>query len=110
MSDKRAAALAIASQKKQQVALAKTERAITYLAENKFKITVRSVAKIAGVSVSFLYKYPEIIYRIHTLKEKQKYELLAVARRGTFLVSFVFTFFHGLGIVMHVEVDIHGSG
>ncbi|MCC0178687.1 hypothetical protein I4641_17085 [Waterburya agarophytonicola K14] len=75
MSNKQIAALTIASQQKQKIALARTEEAIEYLIENNFKITVRSVAKTAGVSVSYIYKYPELAYKIQTLRDRQKYNL-----------------------------------
>jgi len=67
--------LATASQKKKQEALSKTEKAIARLAENQQKINIRSVAREAGVSVSYIYKYPELVYKIHKLKEQQKYSL-----------------------------------
>ena len=76
MSDKQLAALAESSQKKKRSALAKTEKAIAILVENKQKITVRSVAREAGVSVSYIYKYPELAYKIQTLREQQKYSLI----------------------------------
>lgn len=47
--------------------------AIAKLTKNKQKITVRSVAKEAGVSVSYIYKYPELAYNIQRLREQQKY-------------------------------------
>jgi len=68
--------LAIASQKKKQDALDKTERAIANLTSSNQKITIRSVAREAGVSVSYIYKYPELVYKIHKLKEQQKYSLI----------------------------------
>ena len=73
MSDKKIEALKQASQKKKQDALEKTEVAIQALIEKNHKITIRSVAREAGVSVSYIYKYPELSYRIQTLREKQKY-------------------------------------
>ena len=75
MSDKQVAALSKASKKKKQEALEKTEKAIAILVTQKQKITIRSVARQAGVSVSYIYKYPELSYRIQTLREQQKYDL-----------------------------------
>lgn len=75
MSEKQITALHIASQKKQQKALAKTEQAIAQLIRERQKITVRAVARLAGVSVSYIYKYPELAYRIQTLREQQKYDV-----------------------------------
>ena len=77
MSDKRLAGLNNAAQKKKQEALKKTEKAIALLTKNQQKITIRSVAREAGVSVSYIYKYPELVYRIHRLKEQQQYSLIA---------------------------------
>ena len=76
MSDKQLAGLNAASEQKKQEALQKTEIAIASLVENKQKITIRSVAKKAGVSVSYIYKYPELTYKIQKLREQQKYSLV----------------------------------
>lgn len=73
MSDKRIEALKLAAEKKKQDALEKTERAIQVLIEKNQKITIRSVAREAGVSASYIYKYPELAYKIQTLRERQKY-------------------------------------
>ncbi|MBE9047478.1 hypothetical protein IQ255_24265 [Pleurocapsales cyanobacterium LEGE 10410] len=75
MRDKQIAGLAKASQRKKQEALLKTEKAIAKLIAQKQKITIRSVARKAGVSVSYIYKYPELAYKIQRLKEQQKYTL-----------------------------------
>ena len=75
MLDKQVAGLHIASQKKKQEALLKVEGAIANLVNSKRKITVRSVAKQAGVSVSYIYKHPELAYSIQRLREQQKYSL-----------------------------------
>ncbi|MEM7591183.1 MAG: DUF6262 family protein [Cyanobacteria bacterium P01_A01_bin.83] len=76
MSDKKLSGLSQASNKKKQEALLKTEQAIAKLSQNNNKITVRSVAKEAGVSVSYIYKYPELSYKIQQLREQQKYSLV----------------------------------
>ena len=73
MSDKGIEALKSATAKKKQEALEKTEKAIQTLIKKNHKITIRSVAREAGVSTSYIYKYPELAYRIQTLKEQQKY-------------------------------------
>lgn len=75
MSEEQLAALAKSSQNKKQAALLKTEKAIAKLVDKKLKITIRSVAREAGVSVSYIYKYPELAYKIQTLREQQKYSL-----------------------------------
>ena len=73
MSDKRIEALKLATKKKKKAALDQTEKAIQTLIEKNQKITIRSVAREAGVSASYIYKYPELSYRIQTLREQQKY-------------------------------------
>jgi hypothetical protein len=76
MSDKRIEALKLATQKKKQDALDKTEKAIQSLIKKNHKITICSVAREAGVSSSYIYKYPELAYRIQTLREQQKYNVV----------------------------------
>ncbi|MGD1918931.1 MAG: DUF6262 family protein [Pleurocapsa sp.] len=71
---KRITGLKNASEKKKQTALIRTNQAIDKLIQSKEKITIRSVAREARVSVSYLYKYPEISYKIKTLRDAQKYD------------------------------------
>jgi len=73
MLDKQLKGLLQNSQKKKQDALLNTEKAITKLIDSQQKITIRAIAKEAGVSVSYIYKYPELAYKIQTLREQQKY-------------------------------------
>ncbi|MEM7761701.1 MAG: DUF6262 family protein [Cyanobacteria bacterium P01_A01_bin.40] len=73
MIEKKLVGLSKASHQKKQAALLKTEQAIAKLSNQKQKITIRSVAKEAGVSVSYIYKYPELAYKIQQLREQQKY-------------------------------------
>ncbi len=80
MSDKQIAGLSQASKKKQQEALLKTEKAIAKLIENNQKITIRSVAREAQVSTSYIYKYSELAYKIQRLREQQKYSLVKVSK------------------------------
>ncbi len=75
MLNKKLRGLSNASEKKKRESLHKTEQAITKLIEQKQKITIRSVAREAGVSVSYIYKYPELSYKIQKLREQQKYSL-----------------------------------
>ena len=72
MSNKRIEALTQAAEKKKKEALEKTEKAIQDLIKKKHKITIRSVAREAGVSVSYIYKYPELSKKIQHLKARQK--------------------------------------
>jgi len=76
MTNQQFSGLNKASLKKKQEALIRTEEAIAKLANNKQKITIRSVAKEARVSVSYIYKYPELTYKIQCLREQQKYDLV----------------------------------
>ncbi|MGF1589486.1 MAG: DUF6262 family protein [Pleurocapsa sp.] len=76
MSDKQIVGLSQASKKKGQEALFKTEKAIAKLIENNQRITIRSVAREAEVSTSYIYKYPELAYKIQRLREQQKYSLV----------------------------------
>ena len=80
MSDKQIVGLSKTSQKKKQEALVKTEEAIARLIQSNSKITIRSVAREARVSVSYIYKYPELAYKIQRLREQQKYSLLKCDR------------------------------
>lgn len=75
MTEQKLAGLNQASQQKKNLALLKTEKAIARLIKDCQKITIRSVAKEAGVSVSYIYKYPELAYKIQRLKEREKYDL-----------------------------------
>ena len=81
MSGKQLTGLNAASQKKKQEALRKTERAIALLVKNEEKITIRSVAREAGVSVSYIYKYPELAYKVQRIREQQKYSLVIRNKR-----------------------------
>jgi hypothetical protein len=76
MSNRQIEALTEAAEKKKQEALAKTELAIQTLIDRHHKITIRSVAREAAVSVSYIYKYPELAYKIQKLREQQKYDLV----------------------------------
>ncbi len=75
MLGKQLTGLSNASKKKKRESLLKTEKAIAKLIAQKQKITIRSVAREAGVSVSYIYKYPELSYKIQKLREQQKYNL-----------------------------------
>jgi Family of unknown function (DUF6262) len=76
MGEKQLSGLNKASQEKRQEALIRTEKAIAILLERQQKITIRSVAREARVSVSYIYKYPELAYKIQCLREQQKYDLV----------------------------------
>ena len=65
-------ALKEATERKSQEALDKTNKAITQLLKGRKRISFPVVAKAAGVSVQYLYKYEEIKNRIKHLQEQQK--------------------------------------
>ena len=54
-----------------QEALKRTDEAINRLVKEGKKITFQSVAKAAGVSVAYLYKYDSIKQRIDQLRKQQ---------------------------------------
>jgi site-specific recombinase XerD len=63
--------LKAAAQKKKEEALSKTESAIKQIIKEGKKINMSVVAAYANVSVSYLYKYPEIKQRIQQLRDQQ---------------------------------------
>jgi len=67
-NDAKIAALKTAEEKKQRAAES-LEKAIHKLAQENKPITL--VAREAGLSVSYLYKYPEIKERIEILRKQQ---------------------------------------
>lgn len=73
MTGNRIKALKLATARKKKEALEKTEKAIQTLIKKNRKITIRSVSREADVSTSYIYKHPELAYRIQTLREQQKY-------------------------------------
>jgi hypothetical protein len=77
MNNKQLAGLNQASLKKRADALARTEKAIAILIKREQMITIRSVSREAQVSVSYIYKHPELAYKIQCLREQQKYDLVA---------------------------------
>lgn len=71
---RRIAALQTASLKKKREAQEKTEKAIEKLIKCKKKLSFTNIAHEAGVSVQYLYKYPEIKQRIQYLRDQQNTE------------------------------------
>ena len=70
--DERIARLSAASEQKKQDALVASENAIQKLQKEGKSITFKSIAREAGVSTSYLYKYPELKEKISKLREGQK--------------------------------------
>lgn len=73
---------AVAEQRKEEC-LDTTEKAITKLLKTNERISFGSVAREAGVSVSYLYKYPEIKERIQNLREQQRKGVQKLTRPQT---------------------------
>jgi SepF-like predicted cell division protein (DUF552 family) len=67
----RIAALKAAASAKQKRASESLDAAISKMVKKKAVISFASVAKEAGISVSYLYKYPEVKARITELRNKQ---------------------------------------
>ena len=70
-NDAKIAALKTAASEKKQRAAENLEKAIRKLTQANQPITFADVARVAGLSVSYLYKYPEIKERIETLRKQQ---------------------------------------
>lgn len=71
-TERKIEALKEATEKKRQEALDKTNKAITQLLKEGKCISFPVVAKAAGVSVQYLYKYEEIKNRIKHIQSQQK--------------------------------------
>jgi hypothetical protein len=69
--DSRIATLNMVAESRKQDCLQRTEKAINKLLKNQEEISFSSIARVAGVSVSYLYKYPEIKERIQNLRQQQ---------------------------------------
>lgn len=71
--EERIARLYAASEQKRQETLTATQKAIFRLQKEGKLITFKSVAREAGVSTSYLYKYSELKEKISKLREEQKH-------------------------------------
>jgi DNA repair exonuclease SbcCD ATPase subunit len=70
--EKRVDVLKAVAEHKKQDALDSTEKAINKLIREGKRVSFGNVAREAGVSVSYLYKYPEIKERIQQLRTQQE--------------------------------------
>jgi hypothetical protein len=70
--EKRIAALNEAQEQRKQECLDKTEKAIIKLSQTNQKLSFANIAREADVSISYLYKYPEIKQRIQYLRRQQE--------------------------------------
>ena len=69
---KRIAALKETQEHRKQECLEKTEKAIIKLSQTNQKLSFANIAREANVSISYLYKYPEIKDRIKHLRNQQE--------------------------------------
>jgi chromosome segregation ATPase len=70
--EKRIAALNKTQEQRRQECLEKTEKAIVKLSQINQKLSFANIAREANVSISYLYKYPEIKDRIKYLRRQQE--------------------------------------
>lgn len=69
--EQRVAKLNAAQQQRKQDCIDRTEKAISKLLNNNERISFGNIAREANVSVSYLYKYPEIKERIQEIRDQQ---------------------------------------
>ncbi len=69
--EQRIAKLNAAQQQRKQDCIERTEKAISKLLQNNERVSFGAIARIANVSVSYLYKYPEIKERIQNIRDQQ---------------------------------------
>ena len=70
--EKRIAVLNETQEKRRREFLEKTEKAIIKLSQTNQKLSFANIAREANVSISYLYKYPEIKQRIKYLRRQQE--------------------------------------
>ena len=70
--EKRIATLNETQEKRRREYLEKTEKAIIKLSQMNQKLSFANIAREANVSISYLYKYPEIKKRIQYLRRQQE--------------------------------------
>jgi predicted RNase H-like nuclease (RuvC/YqgF family) len=69
--EQRIAKLDAVQQQRKQDCLDRTEKAISKLLQNNERVSFGAIARIANVSVSYLYKYPEIKERVQDIRNQQ---------------------------------------
>ena len=69
--EQRIAKLNAVQQQRKQDCIDRTEKAISKLLQNNERVSFGAIARIANVSVSYLYKYPEIKERIQDIRNQQ---------------------------------------
>ncbi len=69
--EQRIAKLNAVQQQRKQDCIDRTEKAVDKLLQNNERVSFGAIARIANVSVSYLYKYPEIKERIQDIRDQQ---------------------------------------
>ena len=69
--EQRIAKLNATQQQRKQECIYRTDKAISKLLQNNERVSFGAIARIANVSVSYLYKYPEIKERIQEIRDHQ---------------------------------------
>ncbi len=69
--EQRIAKLNAVQQQRKQDCIDRTEKALSKLLQNNERVSFGAIARIANVSVSYLYKYPEIKERIQDIRDQQ---------------------------------------
>lgn len=69
--EQRIAKLNAVQQTRKKDCIERTEKAIAKLLQNNERISFGAIARIANVSVSYLYKYPEVKERIQNIRDGQ---------------------------------------
>ncbi|MGH2416399.1 MAG: DUF6262 family protein, partial [Microcystaceae cyanobacterium] len=77
--ENRIAVLNAAQEQRKQNCLDKTEKALAKLLQTNQKLSFAQLARVAGVSLSYLYKYPEIKERVQHLRKQQEQSLKPTA-------------------------------
>ncbi len=70
--EKRIAKLNAVQEQRKQNCLVRTEKAIAEVKKKGQRLSFANIARAADVSVSYLYKYPEIKHRIQDLRTEQE--------------------------------------
>ena len=69
--EERIAKLNMVQQTRKKDCIERTEKALAKLLQNNERISFGAIARIANVSVSYLYKYPEVKERIQDIRDGQ---------------------------------------
>ena len=81
--EQRIAKLNAVQQQRKQDCIDRSEKAISKLLKNNERISFGNIAREANVSISYLYKYPEIKERIQEIRDKQVKEAIKLTRPQT---------------------------